>query len=598
MDTATLLLLFVGLVCLGILVWAGRRRFPLRIGLGNFFRRKTQVAIVVAGLLIGTAIISSSYVIQSTFDYTIRSAVFRNLDHIDELVFVATPDGRRSSFSISVFDELDANRGDMPNVDGLAPRYQLPVSVVNNDSGLFEPSANAIGFDPALDLGAFVRSDGSAWDGSGLAFGEVILNRKLADAIEAGVSDRVVVFVGTANGTLPIPATVGALVQDAGRGAFNDAANLFVPLGVLQAVLGQPGTINLIAVSNRGGITDGYLVSVDAAAEVARHLPSSPTFTVSKVKAEAIEQSTQGVSQLSQLFTLLGTFTIVAGILLIINIFVMLAEERKGEMGVARALGMRRKNLVQSFVAEGLLYAVLSAAVGALAGLLVAGVILWAFEQIFPAEAFGGVRFVLTWTAADLIQAFAIGFLITMVTILIASVRVSKLNIVRAIRDIPEPVQHRSTRRQVSMGIVLAALGALLTTDAIVNRTPLFHSLGPSTLAIGLAIVGMRAVSPRLAFSIAGAFIIGWVLSPWRLFEIDASAGIELFVAVGLLLVLGGLALVGAGCARDPERLRQYYFERGTRFLSEGKLNEAEAHRSRFRFMDVTTHVPRHRPAA
>src|SRR3990172_4428734 len=224
MDTATLLLLFVGLVCLGILVWAGRRRFPLRIGLGNFFRRKTQVAIGVAGLLIGTAIISSSYVIQSTFDYTIRSAVFRNLDHIDELVFVSTPDGRRSSFSISVFDELDANRGDMPNVDGLAPRHQLPVSVVNNDSGLFEPSANAIGFDPALDLGAFVRP---------------------------------------ANGPLPTPATIGAIVQDAGRGAFNDAANLFVPLGVLQAVLGQPGTINLIAVSNRGGITDGYLVSDD-----------------------------------------------------------------------------------------------------------------------------------------------------------------------------------------------------------------------------------------------------------------------------------------------------------------------------------------------
>src|SRR3990172_6478358 len=155
LDGGLLLLVVVAAVVLLVLGWAGRKRFPLRIGVGNFFRRKTQVAIVVAGLLIGTAIISSSYVIQSTFDYTIRSAVFRNLDHIDELVFVATPDGRRSSFSISVFTELDANRGDMPNVDGLAPRHQLPVSVVNNDSGLFEPSANAIGFDPALDLGAF-----------------------------------------------------------------------------------------------------------------------------------------------------------------------------------------------------------------------------------------------------------------------------------------------------------------------------------------------------------------------------------------------------------------------------------------------------------
>src|SRR3972149_11680418 len=154
METALVLLVVVAVVCLGVLAWSGRKRFPLRIGAGNFFRRKTPVAIVVAGLLIGTAIISSSYLIQSTFDYTIRSAVFRNLDHIDELVFVATPDGRRSSFSISVFDELDANRGDMPNVDGLAPRYQLPVSAVHNDSGLFEPSANAIGFDPAPDPGA------------------------------------------------------------------------------------------------------------------------------------------------------------------------------------------------------------------------------------------------------------------------------------------------------------------------------------------------------------------------------------------------------------------------------------------------------------
>src|SRR5881628_2819890 len=79
MDGAITLLLVVGAICLVVLAWAGRKRFPLRIGAGNFFRRKTQVAIVVAGLLIGTAIITSSYVIQSTFDYTVKVAVFRAL---------------------------------------------------------------------------------------------------------------------------------------------------------------------------------------------------------------------------------------------------------------------------------------------------------------------------------------------------------------------------------------------------------------------------------------------------------------------------------------------------------------------------------------
>src|SRR5205809_6574543 len=93
MDGAITLLLVVGAICLAVIGWAGRKRFPLRIGAGNFFRRKTQVAIVVAGLLIGTAIVSSSFVIQSTFDFTVRAAVLRALDGVVVVVLAASPCG-------------------------------------------------------------------------------------------------------------------------------------------------------------------------------------------------------------------------------------------------------------------------------------------------------------------------------------------------------------------------------------------------------------------------------------------------------------------------------------------------------------------------
>src|SRR5881296_1466200 len=117
MDTDLTLLILVTGTCLAVLGWVGRKRFPLRIGVGNFFRRKTQVAIVVAGLLIGTSIITSSYIIQTTFDYTIRSAVFRALDHTDETITLVAADGSRAFFSESVFENLYANRGAMPTVD-------------------------------------------------------------------------------------------------------------------------------------------------------------------------------------------------------------------------------------------------------------------------------------------------------------------------------------------------------------------------------------------------------------------------------------------------------------------------------------------------
>src|SRR6266571_2484643 len=297
MDGAITLLLVVGAICLVVLAWAGRKRFPLRIGAGNFFRRKTQVAIVVAGLLIGTAIITSSYVIQSTFDYTVKVAVFRALDEVDEVVFVASPEGGRLPFSAQVYDNLSTHLGDMPDVAGAAPRYQLPGAVVDTTSQLFEPTATVIGFDSGRDLGDFVRADGSRWNGAGLGPTEAIINDKLATAVEAKVGQGLVVSMGTPRGNAQMSLTVKEIVRD------------------------------------------------EAVREIAPFLPQSPTFTISKAKADSIDGATRNIDQLSQVFVLLGFFTVIAGVLLIINIFVMLAEERKGEMGVARALGMRRTNL-------------------------------------------------------------------------------------------------------------------------------------------------------------------------------------------------------------------------------------------------------------
>ena len=58
-----------------------------------------------------------------------------------------------------------------------------------------------------------------------------------------------------------------------------------------------------------------------------------------------------------------------AGVLLIFMIFVMLASERRSEMGMARAIGMQRGHLIQMFVTEGMLYDLLAALVGMVLGL-------------------------------------------------------------------------------------------------------------------------------------------------------------------------------------------------------------------------------------
>src|SRR3989442_3035376 len=159
-------------------------------------------------------------------------------------------------------------------------------------------------------------------------------------------------------------------------------------------------------------------------------------------KKQAVDSATAGAQNLENFFVVLSTFAIIAGIVLIVNIFVMLAEERKSEMGMARAVGMRRGQLTKLFVFEGSLYAAGAAFVGVFVGIAIAYGILYAFGTIisgvFPVN-IGQVLNSFTFTPQSLFTAFTEGFLITYFTILFTSWRVSKLNIISAICQISQP---------------------------------------------------------------------------------------------------------------------------------------------------------------
>src|SRR5438046_9882000 len=86
------------------------------------------------------ATITSSFVIQTTFDSTIRSAVLRALDFVDETIFVTSPEGSRLPFNVSVYETLAAGVGSMPDVSAFAPRNQLNGAVIDRSSRLLRPT--------------------------------------------------------------------------------------------------------------------------------------------------------------------------------------------------------------------------------------------------------------------------------------------------------------------------------------------------------------------------------------------------------------------------------------------------------------------------
>ncbi|EQD34070.1 membrane protein containing DUF214, permase predicted, partial [mine drainage metagenome] len=181
-----------------------------------------------------------------------------------------------------------------------------------------------------------------------------------------------------------VSATVQAIVQSDNRGGFQDTTgtgDVFAPLPVAQNLTGLEGAYDYLAVTNVGGLSASGVALTSpvwpalnrSLSQVLASLPPLPNPpSVHSVLAADLATAESASSTLTTLFLVLGLFSIVAGGILIVGIFAMLAEERRGEIGVARAVGMRRAQLVKSYYFEGLAYSTGSALLGTFLGVGVA----------------------------------------------------------------------------------------------------------------------------------------------------------------------------------------------------------------------------------
>src|SRR5438094_882139 len=516
--------------------WADHKPAQLSAG------QQQRVAIAVAGLLVGTAITSSSLVVGDTLSYIFLEDVYARLDAIDELVSNSF-NGQLFSFAETNFTEIGGDLAvNATPIDGIAPALLkvMPVRNVVGNKGNEQITVMGLNASHEGGFGPLTLLDGRTVDTDRLLPAELYANERAAADLNATAGRDLTLFYGTTNQTI-VHATVAGIVRDAGKAAYESRAILFMDLRRAQAAFNESGAINLIRVSNRGGVADGVAysdrVTQDLRLSIAtRHL----LLRVEPVKADDTALAVQVGRDATDLFLVMGAFGILAGVLLIVNIFVMLAEERKPELGVARAVGFLRSDLLTTFALEGTFYAVVAAALGALAGLGLGYIMVYFFDRLVP---HGDVVVTFHFDPDSVLTAFVAGTALTWITILLASWRVSRLNIVRAIRDLPEPGTQERSRDVLVAGILVALGGLGLTLWGFALDTGMGKIPGPPVLALGLGIVAASRGWARAAMTLAAAFNLAWILLPFTLLN-QATDNVSIaFVMVGVILVGSGILI-------------------------------------------------------
>ncbi len=541
-------------VTLGLLVGASvavvaalalRNRVFFRLGVRNVRRRAARSLLIVAGLMLATAIISAALGTGDTMGRTVRSSVLKTLGNSDEWITVkgAKPDLTGSldaSTGLQLFDQnvgakVDAAVRGSHLVDGVMPAIVRSVAVQDRTSRQTEPRVTIFAPDPArmAGFGSIRGSNGRVVDLAGLAPGQVLLNRDAADALGAKRGDSIVVLAGTRL----LPAHVADIVTYAGAGTVKSA--MLLPLAQVQQALGFPGRIEQILVSNRGGETSGADLT-DAVVARLRPVLTPLGLEAQPFKRDGLKNADTTGTAFMSMFGTFGSFSVAAGILLIFLIFVMLAAERRTEMGVARAIGTQRGHLVQTFVFEGAAYDLLAAALGAALGV---GVSFAMVAGVSRAVAGSSLDVVYTVKWPSVVIAYSVGVLLTFVVVAFSAWRVSVLNIVTAVRNLPDPARRLRRRRGFVGAGVLLALGTLLVASGRTSGQATSFMLGASLIAIGV-VPFLRAarVPDRASYSAAGlALVVLWLL-PFRVMAWlvpGMQMNFSMWVVGGLLVVLG-----------------------------------------------------------
>lgn len=490
-----------------VAVAALRSPFLARLAARQAVRRRWQSALLITGLMVGGTAITASMVAADSEGDSAAVNAQRTWGRVD-----LTIDAGGRFFSPALAAQLDDQLRKQSSVRGVQPGIEWVGSASDLDRQIGKPTVRLIGFDPASQpaFGAYVLQDGRQTFGEDLAPGQVLLSQQLADAISARAGDRLQFSVAQAHEVHATDLTVAGIARSEGPGSYGLQLAIFAPLVTTDRITGS-GFINMVRISAAG---DGQ-AELDAASRAApivrsavRGLPSGMSLDVREVKASQIKATAQATETDRSALLVLSLLVVVAAAALVVNLAVALAEERRPQLGIMRALGLSRAGVVAASVIEAALYSLAASLLAVIPGIAAGQLVAVRLRDAYLASPGSPADYVfhLSVRPDTLAVSIVSGALITLATMVVGAVRTSRMSIAAAVRDLPEPGRQvrRIWPRLALLPVLTIAVPALVLGDATGRL------LGGIGLIVVASSVACYRLPRRMRAILVGAALAGW----------------------------------------------------------------------------------------
>ncbi len=469
-----------------------------RATLKNLLAKKVRLVLTALSVVLGVGFMAGTYILTDTM-----SKAF------DELFQTATANTDVVVRSVAAFGPISSGPGGGGGSEGREPVPARLLGLVQGVDGVQSAHGDVSGYAQIVDpttneaIGGFgPPTIGTSWDpdssvlkirGQGHAPegpDEVAIDAATADRHDIAVGDRVeILFEGG-----PKEFTVSATLTFGTADNLAGATLAVFDLPTAQQLLRKDGVYDSISVIGGGNVSATQLQ--DRIQDV---LPDGvEAVTGSTVAEESAKALNEGLGFFKVALLVFAFISLFVGAFIIFNTFSIITAQRTRELGLLRALGASRAQVLMSVLTEAALVGLAASAIGIAVGAVIArGLqgLLRLFSISLPTTS-------TTLLPRTIVVSLAVGTLVTVVASIVPARRAAKIAPIEALHE-GQVTTTSSLRRRLMTGLVVAFVGVVLLGYG------LFGSPGSAAPVIGLGtamtFLGVAMLSPLFARPVARA---------------------------------------------------------------------------------------------
>ncbi len=341
---------------------------------------RLQTLFIIAGVAIGVAVIVFMSALMAGLQSNLIQRVLSASAHIEllparqvsrllrqgaqavdgevEAAIVQAPQQRLKS--IDQWQAIAAQIQAMPQVLVVAPVAAGPALVVR---GSATRATSLTGIEPDLYFRIVNLAEKVVQGSTRLLGSDILIGTELASDLGVGVGDKLRISAGVGDGVASSTLTICGVFDLGNKGA--NLRSAFVSLRTAQSLLGLPGGVSSLEVTVR---------DVYAAETVARQITAA-TGVESDSWITTNAQFFTAVSAQTMANTAIRFFVGLSVAFGIASVLAVVVVQKSREIGILRAMGISRAQILRLFLLQGGLLALAGAVLGSGVGAL--GLILW-----------------------------------------------------------------------------------------------------------------------------------------------------------------------------------------------------------------------------